>query len=114
MWGPSFIQTRGSFPVTLRSSTFSNLQSSPIAQRNHWCQGQHLDRHPFGRAGPQVSTACLAVACSKILEQLASQLAGKPHGNIYSRVALDGCLAALGSSRCNWAWSMFKAIRATG
>ena len=43
-----------------------------------------------------------------------NNLAGKPHGNIYSTIALDGCLAAVGLSRRNWAWSMFKAIRATG
>ena len=43
-----------------------------------------------------------------------NNLAGKPHGSIYGTIALDGCLAAVGSSRRNWAWSMFKAIRATG
>ena len=43
-----------------------------------------------------------------------NNLAGKPFGNIYNTIALDGCLAAVGSSRRNWAWSMFKAIRATG
>ena len=43
-----------------------------------------------------------------------NNLAGKPCGSIYSTIALDGCRAAVGSSRRNWAWSMFKAIRATG
>ena len=43
-----------------------------------------------------------------------NNLAGKPHGTLYSSIALDGCRAAVGSSRRNWAWSMFKAIRATG
>ena len=43
-----------------------------------------------------------------------NNLAGKPHDNIYSTIALDGCLASVGSSRLYWAGSMFKAIRATG
>ena len=43
-----------------------------------------------------------------------NNLAGKPHDNIYSTIALDGCLASVGSSRLYWARSIFKAIRATG
>ena len=43
-----------------------------------------------------------------------NNLACKPPGSIYNTIALDCCRAAVGSSRHNWAWSMFKAIRATG
>ena len=43
-----------------------------------------------------------------------NNLAGKPAGNIYNLTALDCCTAAVVSSQRNWAWSMFKAIRATG
>ena len=43
-----------------------------------------------------------------------NSLAGKPSGTFYKVIALDCCRDAVGSSRHNWAWSMFKAIRATG
>ena len=43
-----------------------------------------------------------------------NNLAGKPAGNVYRCIALDCCGAAVGSSQRNWAWSMFKAVRATG
>ena len=43
-----------------------------------------------------------------------NSLAGKSSGTFYKVIALDCCRDAVGSSRHNWAWSMFKAIRATG
>jgi hypothetical protein len=43
-----------------------------------------------------------------------NNLACKPMGSIYKVIALDCCSAAVASSQHNWAWSMFKAIRATG
>ena len=49
-----------------------------------------------------------------------NNLAGKPAGTMYKLIALagllhaDGCTAAVVSSRRNWAWSMFRAIRGTG
>ena len=43
-----------------------------------------------------------------------NNLACKPPGSICNTIALDCCRAAVGSLRHNWAWSMFKAIRATG
>ena len=39
-----------------------------------------------------------------------NNLAGQPHGTVYSSIALDGCRVAVGSSRRNWARSMIKAI----
>ena len=42
-----------------------------------------------------------------------NNLAGKPPGNLYLCIALDCCRAAVGASKCNWAWSMFKAVHAT-
>ena len=43
-----------------------------------------------------------------------SNLADKPVGTIYREIALESCRAAVGSSQFNWAWSMFKSVRATG
>ena len=43
-----------------------------------------------------------------------NSLAGKPDGTVYKLIALDCCTAAVVSSRHNWAWSIFRAIRATG
>ena len=43
-----------------------------------------------------------------------NNLAGKPAGTVYKLIALDCCTAAVVSSCHNWAWSMFRAIRATG
>ena len=41
-------------------------------------------------------------------------LAGKRAGTMYKLIALDCCTAAVVSSRRNWAWSIFRAIRGTG
>ena len=38
----------------------------------------------------------------------------KPAGSIYKTIALDCCTAAVASAHRNWAWCMFKAVRATG
>ncbi len=43
-----------------------------------------------------------------------NNLAGKPSGNLYRCIALDCCRAAVAASKRNWAWSMFKAVHATG
>ena len=43
-----------------------------------------------------------------------NNLAGKPLGNLYRCIALDCCRAAVVASKRNWAWSMFKAVHATG
>ena len=43
-----------------------------------------------------------------------NSLASKPNGTFYKSIALDCCKDAVAASRHNWAWSMFKAIRATG
>ena len=43
-----------------------------------------------------------------------NSLACKPATSIYKVMALDCCSAAVSLSRHNWAWSMFRAIRATG
>ena len=41
-------------------------------------------------------------------------LAGKPSGNLYRCIALDGYRAAVAASKRNWAWSMLRAVHATG
>ena len=43
-----------------------------------------------------------------------NNLAGKPNGTFYKVIALDYCKDAAVASRRNWAWSMFKVIRAAG
>ena len=43
-----------------------------------------------------------------------NNLAGKPSGNLFRCIALDCCRAAVAASKRNWAWSMFKAVHATG
>ena len=42
-----------------------------------------------------------------------NSLSSKPNGTFYKVIALDCCRDAVLTSRHNWAWSMFKAIRAT-
>ena len=82
---------------------------------------QHLNGYPLGRVGlkslPEMGHHEWLLHTAKFW----NSLAGKPHGSIYSShcilmqhgAALDGCRAAVGSSRWNGAWSMSEAIHAS-
>ena len=56
------------FPHAFSTSRLNLATSRLHLLKDYWCQGQHLNRCPPGRAGPQVPAACLATKCSQILK----------------------------------------------